>query len=62
MGGGPVWWLPEIETAQRALAQRLDRTQEVGEGAILVTIGAGDVVKLGETLVTEPVALAEAGR
>jgi UDP-N-acetylmuramate--alanine ligase len=61
MGGGPVWWLPEIETAQRALAQRLDRTQEVGEGTILVTIGAGDIVKLGEALVTEPVALAEAG-
>jgi UDP-N-acetylmuramate--alanine ligase len=53
MGGRPVWWLPEIETAQRALAQRLDRTQEVGEGAILVTIGAGDVYKLGEALVGE---------
>ena len=62
IGGGPVWWLPEIGTAQRALAQRLDRTQEVGEGAILVTIGAGDIVKLGEALVTEPVALTEAGR
>jgi len=62
MGGGPVWWLPEIETAQRALAQRLDRTQEVGEAPILVTIGAGDIVKLGESLVTEPVALTEAGQ
>jgi len=62
MGGGPAWWLPQIETAQRALAQRLDRTQEEGEGAILVTIGAGDVVKLGEALVTEPVALTEAGK
>ncbi len=61
MGGGAVWWLPEIETAQRALAQRLDR-EEVDEGAILVTIGAGDVVKLGEALVTEPVTLTEAGR
>jgi UDP-N-acetylmuramate--alanine ligase len=61
MGGGPVWWLPEIETAQRALALRLDRTQEVGEGTILVTIGAGDIVKLGEALVTEPVALTKAG-
>jgi UDP-N-acetylmuramate--alanine ligase len=50
MGGGPVWWLPEIETAQRALAQRLDRTQEE---AILVTIGAGDVYKVGEALVEE---------
>jgi UDP-N-acetylmuramate--alanine ligase len=62
MGGGPVWWLPEIETAQRALAQRLDRTQEVGEAPILVTIGAGDIVKLGEALVIEPVALTEAGQ
>jgi len=61
MGGGPVWWLPEIETAQGALAARLDRTGEVGEAPILVTIGAGDIVKLGEALVTEPVALTEAG-
>lgn len=53
MGGKPVWWLPDIETARRALAQRLDRTQEVGEGAILVTIGAGDVYKVGEALVEE---------
>jgi UDP-N-acetylmuramate--alanine ligase len=62
MGGGPVWWLPEIETAQRALTARLDRTQEVGEAPILVTIGAGDIVKLGEALVIEPVALTEAGK
>jgi UDP-N-acetylmuramate--alanine ligase len=62
MGGGPVWWLPEIETAQRSLAQRLDRSEAIGEGrTILVTIGAGDVYKLGEALVTEPVALTEAG-
>jgi UDP-N-acetylmuramate--alanine ligase len=61
MRGGPVWWLPEIETAQRALAPRLDRTQEVGERTILITIGSGDIVKLGEALVTEPVVLTEAG-
>jgi UDP-N-acetylmuramate--alanine ligase len=60
MGGKPVWWLPEIEPAQRALTQRLDRTQE--EGAILVTIGAGDVYKLGEALVTEPVAVSGGAR
>ena len=53
-GGKPVWWLPELETAQRALGERLDRTQEIaGEGSVLVTIGAGDVFKLGEALVTE---------
>jgi UDP-N-acetylmuramate--alanine ligase len=52
MGGRPVWWLPEAETARRALADRLDRTQEVGgSSAVLVTIGAGDVFKLGESLV-----------
>ena len=54
MGGKPVWWLPRLELAQRALADRLDRNQELyGEGTILVTIGAGDVFKLGEALATE---------
>jgi UDP-N-acetylmuramate--alanine ligase len=54
MGGRPVWWLPEAETARRALAERLDRTQEVGgSSTVLVTIGAGDVFKLGESLVEE---------
>jgi len=54
MGGRPVWWLPRIELAQRALADRLDRSQALtGSHAILVTIGAGDVFKLGESLVTE---------
>ncbi|HEX6602569.1 MAG TPA: Mur ligase domain-containing protein [Solirubrobacterales bacterium] len=52
-GGKPVWWLPTLELAGRALSERLDRTHEVDEGAILVTIGAGDVFKLGEALVTE---------
>ncbi|MGN6215668.1 MAG: UDP-N-acetylmuramate--L-alanine ligase [Solirubrobacterales bacterium] len=50
MGGKPVWWLPRLELAQRALAERLDRAQEVGDGAVLVTLGAGDVFKLGEAL------------
>ncbi|HEX5525847.1 MAG TPA: Mur ligase domain-containing protein [Solirubrobacterales bacterium] len=54
MGGKPVWWLPTIELAQRALAERLDRNPELyGEATVLVTIGAGDVVKLGEALRTE---------
>jgi len=53
-GGKPVWWLPELETAQRALSERLDRTQEIaGDGSVLVTIGAGDVFRLGEALATE---------
>jgi hypothetical protein len=66
-GGRPVWWLPDAETAQRALAERLDRLQSQrfhpsgpyggsngGNNVVLVTIGAGDVFKLGEALVTEP--------
>ena len=53
-GGRPVWWLPELELAQRALAGRLDQEPQLyGEGTVLVTIGAGDVVRLGEALVTE---------
>jgi UDP-N-acetylmuramate--alanine ligase len=60
MGGRPVWWLPEAETARRALADRLDRTQEVAGGrGILVTIGAGDVFRLGEALTEDA---DEAGR
>jgi UDP-N-acetylmuramate--alanine ligase len=51
-GGRPVWWLPDAATAQRALADLLDRAG--GPGVVLVTIGAGDVFKLGEALVTEP--------
>jgi len=55
-GGRPVWWLPQRDVAQRALAERLDHNRELyGEGAVLVTVGAGDVFKLGEALVTEPV-------
>ncbi len=54
-GGRPVWWLPEAELARRALVDRLDRNQDLyGEGTVLVTIGAGDVFRLGEALVTEP--------
>lgn len=53
-GGKPVWWLPDQELARRALVDRLDRSQELyGEGTVLVTIGAGDVFRLGEALVTE---------
>ncbi|HWC49081.1 MAG TPA: Mur ligase domain-containing protein [Solirubrobacterales bacterium] len=54
--GKPVWWLPEAETAQRALSDRLDRAPE---GTVLVTIGAGSVFKVGEALVTEPVGTGE---
>ena len=57
IGGKPVWWLPTRELARRALAARLDRDPRLyGEGTVLVTIGAGDVFELGESLVTEGVA------
>ncbi len=53
-GGKPVWWLPEAGTARRALADLLDRNRAFArDGQVLVTIGAGDVFKLGEALVGE---------
>jgi UDP-N-acetylmuramate--alanine ligase len=47
MGGRRVWWLPTAAAAEAALAPRL------GPGDVLVTIGAGDVFKLGEALAME---------
>jgi UDP-N-acetylmuramate--alanine ligase len=43
-GGRPVWWLRDVEVAERALAPRL------GDGDLLVTLGAGDVHRLAEAL------------
>ncbi len=45
MGGRRVFWTPTIAQAQAALEPRLE------PGSALVTIGAGDVFKLGEALV-----------
>jgi UDP-N-acetylmuramate--alanine ligase len=53
MGGRPVWWLPGAEQARRALADLLDRQAAESAERVLVTIGAGDVFKLGEALVEE---------
>jgi UDP-N-acetylmuramate--alanine ligase len=44
-GGRRVWWLPTAELAAQALRPRL------GEGDVLITIGAGDVYKLADALV-----------
>jgi UDP-N-acetylmuramate--alanine ligase len=44
-GGAPVWWLPTAEQAAQALGPRL------GEGDLLVTLGAGDIYRLAESLV-----------
>jgi UDP-N-acetylmuramate--alanine ligase len=44
-GGRRVWWLPTADAAAQALRPRL------GEGDLLVTIGAGDIHRLAEALV-----------
>ncbi|MDQ3573134.1 MAG: UDP-N-acetylmuramate--L-alanine ligase, partial [Actinomycetota bacterium] len=46
--GKPVLWLGDLERAARVLRPRLR------DGDLLVTIGAGDVDKLGEDLVGRP--------
>ena len=43
--GRRVWWLPTADAAAAALGPRL------GDGDILITIGAGDIHKLAEALV-----------
>ncbi|HKH22663.1 MAG TPA: UDP-N-acetylmuramate--L-alanine ligase, partial [Solirubrobacterales bacterium] len=44
-GGRRVWWLPTAEAAAAALRTRL------GEGDVLITIGAGDIYRLADDLV-----------
>ncbi|HEX6754012.1 MAG TPA: Mur ligase domain-containing protein [Solirubrobacterales bacterium] len=52
MGGRRVSWLPDPAGAGGVLAELLDRNRAAGvEGQVLVTIGAGDVFRLGEALV-----------
>lgn len=48
-GGKPVAWLPTAQRAEAFFSHRLDTAPA---GSILVTIGAGDIFKLGEALVT----------
>jgi UDP-N-acetylmuramate--alanine ligase len=43
-GGRPVWWLPRIDDAESQLRG------ELGEGDLLVTIGAGNVDELARRL------------
>jgi UDP-N-acetylmuramate--alanine ligase len=47
-GGKPVAWLPTTQRAEAFLSRRLDSAPP---GSIFVTIGAGDIFKLGESLV-----------
>lgn len=44
MGGRRVFWAPTLEGAQMALESRIE------PGAVLVTVGAGDVFRIGEAL------------
>ncbi len=44
MGGKPVLWAPTLAQAEAALGPRLE------SGAVLVTVGAGDVFRVGEAL------------
>jgi len=48
MGGRRVRWAPTAAAAERALDAELDRARP---GTVLVTVGAGDIYKLGEALV-----------
>ncbi len=48
IGGKRVVWAPTVESASAAVADRLCA------GDVLVTIGAGDVFKVGERLIAEP--------
>jgi UDP-N-acetylmuramate--alanine ligase len=43
-GGRPVWWLPELDEAERQLRS------ELAEGDLLITIGAGNVDELARRL------------
>jgi UDP-N-acetylmuramate--alanine ligase len=43
-GGRPVWWLPELDEAEKQLRG------ELGEGDLLVTVGAGNVDELARRL------------
>jgi UDP-N-acetylmuramate--alanine ligase len=55
--GRPVWWLRDVERARRALAP------VIRQGDLVVTIGAGDIDRLADQLVTEPApAASSAGR
>jgi len=57
MGGRRTAWLPDEAAAARAVAALLDRNRAEGvAGQVLVTIGAGDVFRVGEALLTESAA------
>jgi UDP-N-acetylmuramate--alanine ligase len=53
--GRPVWWLVDAERAERALAPQLRHDD------LVVTIGAGDIYRLADALVTEPASGEDSG-
>jgi UDP-N-acetylmuramate--alanine ligase len=55
MGGRRVVWAPSVERAQAVLESRLE------PGALLVTVGAGDVFRAADRLVADGPTAAEAG-
>jgi len=56
MGGRRVVWAPDLDAATRALASRLE------PGAVLATVGAGDVFRVGEALLARSGQAKEATR
>jgi UDP-N-acetylmuramate--alanine ligase len=56
MGGKRVVWAPDVEAATRALTSRLE------PGAVLATVGAGDVFRVGEALLAQAGQAKEATR
>jgi UDP-N-acetylmuramate--alanine ligase len=56
MGGRPVVWAPSQGQARAALEARLST------GAILVTVGAGDVFRVGEALLEDGMAAERTAR
>jgi UDP-N-acetylmuramate--alanine ligase len=54
MGGRRVCWLPDVANAPAAVARLLDRNRSLGrDEQVLVTVGAGDVFRVGEALVAK---------
>ena len=45
-GGRPAYWAPDLESAERIVRSR------AGDGAVIATIGAGDITKLSDRLVS----------
>jgi UDP-N-acetylmuramate--alanine ligase len=47
LDGAAVWWTPDLDSAERAVTERL------GPGRIAVTLGAGDITRLSDRLTAD---------